>query len=102
MEISLQPKELLYLLEYNRIVKLGQASKFISMEFPETQIPLALRTLLADQDLSLVLPLLSEGGKLEPRPASVYDRNPAGRGLDFDDCPEQQADSYSCDATGLL
>ena len=81
--IELLPTDLLYALEYCRITKLGQASPFVAIDYPETQVPQALKTLLADEDLSLAIPLLVDGQKLELFKAAVYDRNPASRGLDF-------------------
>ena len=81
--LELLPTDLLYALEFCRITKLGQASPFVAVDYPETQVPLALKTLLADENLSLAIPLLADGQKLEFFKAAVYDRNPASRGLDF-------------------
>ena len=60
--IQLRSTELLYLLEYSSVTKLGQSSPFVKLEFPGTQIPQALTTLVVDQDLLLAIPKWELGG----------------------------------------
>ena len=90
--IQLRPSELLSLMEYSRVTKLAQASPFVALDYPETQIPLALKALVAEQDISIAIPILGEGAHLNFVKASVFDTNPASRGLDFDEDPDSKED----------
>ena len=86
-DLTLGTLDTLYILEYSRATKLGYASPFIMLEYPTSQIPLALHSLVAAPELGLNLPLGSFGPLQRARNNDflVYDTNPTGRLLEFDD-----------------
>ena len=50
----------------------------------------ALRTIL--QDKGIQIPLINNEGEFQKASIYFYERNPAGRGLDFDENPDQKSD----------
>ena len=85
---TLQSAELLYFMEFSRIYKQGGPnSPYASIDWPDFQIPQTIISLLANINVRLTLPLVNDEGTLRDAHILFYDRNPAGRGLDFDDNP---------------
>ena len=54
------------------------------------QTPHALTAILQDREVNI--PLLNNERENQHAPIYFYERNPTGRGLDFNDFPEQKAD----------
>jgi hypothetical protein len=54
------------------------------------QIPQAITTILHDRGIKLSL--VNNDGEYQDSTIYFYDRNPAGRGLEFDEFPAQKAD----------
>ena len=80
--MELRSQELLYAFEYLRINKVGgTGSPYVCIEWPGIQIPLAITTLL--QDKGLEFPFINNNNEWEQHQLYFYERNPAGRGLDF-------------------
>ena len=85
------PTNLLYLFEFSRIYKVGGiASPYATIEWPWVQTPQALSVLLRDKGISIAL--LNNDSEYKDAPIFFYARNPTGRGLDFNDFPEQTSD----------
>ncbi len=79
---ELNNMDLLYLLEYNTVYKVGGASNpYVSMEWPGIQITQALSTML--NEIGLRFNFVTYTGSYEEGDLYFYDRNPVGRGLDF-------------------
>ncbi len=80
---------LLYILEYFKIYKVGDPTgPYACMEWPGIQIPQAMLTFL--EDISLLYPFYQEEGYTYNSNTYFYDRNPAGKELDFDSDPDQK------------
>ena len=80
--IELKNMDLLYLLEYSIIYKAGGVSNpYASMEWPGIHIPHAISTML--NEIGLRFNFVTYTGSCEEGDLYFYDRNPAGRGLDF-------------------
>ena len=83
----MEPRLLLYLLEFYKIVKIrGINSPFACMEWPGIQITQAILSLLGTK--GILYSFLDDKRAWEESLIHFYERNPAGRGLDFDDAPE--------------
>ncbi len=81
----------MYLFEFSRIYKVGGiASPYATIEWPGVQTPQALTAKLQDNGKKFAL--LNNDGKYQHAPIIFYERNLAGRGLDFNDFPEQKFD----------
>jgi hypothetical protein len=84
--IEMSNKDLLYLLEYSKVYKIGGVSSpYVCFEWHGVQIPQSIISLL--QDNSLTVPFLTDDGDKLFDYITFYERNPAGRGLDFTDNP---------------
>jgi hypothetical protein len=46
--------------------------------------------------MGIIITLLNNDGEYQDAPIFFYERNPSGRGLDFNDFPEQTADFLRC------
>jgi hypothetical protein len=90
IEYVLLPRpSLLYILEYSKIHKVGDPTgPYACMEWPGIQIPKALLTLL--DNIPLLCPFSQEEGYTYISNIYFYDRNPAGKELDFGSNPEQK------------
>ena len=87
--IALKNIDLLYLMEYNRIYKVGGVSSpYANMEWPGIQIPQAISAMLTE--IGLQFTFYTDVGCYEESVIYFYEGNPAGRGLDFADNPEQE------------
>jgi len=85
--IELKNRDLLYLLEYGRIYKVGGVSNpYANMEWPGIQIPKAISTML--NEFGLRFNFVIDTGSYEEGDLYFYDSNPTGRGLDFADNPD--------------
>jgi len=81
----------LYLFEFSRITKTGGInSPFVTMEWPGIQIPQAILSNLSEKLLKIEL--ITNYGDIEEHTVTFYERNPAGRGLDFTDNPDSKDD----------
>jgi hypothetical protein len=60
------------------------------MQWPGIQIPQAIISLLDTKDL--LVDFIDDNGGTEQHYIQFYERNPAGRGLDFDNAPEDKPD----------
>jgi hypothetical protein len=60
------------------------------MQWPGIQIPKAIISLLDTKDL--LVDFIDDTGGTEQHYIQFYERNPAGRGLDFDNAPEDKPD----------
>jgi hypothetical protein len=88
---ALKNIDLLYLMEYIRIYKVGGVSSpYANMEWPGIQIPQAISAMLTEIGLQFTFSI--DIGCYKESVLYFYDRNPAGRGLDFADKPEQEED----------
>ena len=89
--ITLSRKDTIYLFEFYRIFKVGGiASPFATIEWPGVQIPQAITAILQDKGINITL--INNDGAYQETPIYFYERNPSGRGLDFDEIPDQKAD----------
>jgi hypothetical protein len=78
-------------MEFYKIVKIGGINNpFASMEWPGIQIPEAILSLLDTKGITYHF--LDDKGAWEESALWFYERNPARRGLDFDDIPEDKPD----------
>ena len=83
--------DLLYLFEYYRINKIGGTnSPYACAEWPGIQIPQAILSMLDRKRLQFTS--FKDKREGEAHTLVFYERNPAGRGLDFDDFPENKLD----------
>ena len=60
------------------------------MQWPGIQIPRAIINLLNTKDL--LVDFIGDNGGTEQHYIQFYERNPAGRGLDFDDALDDKSD----------
>ena len=89
--IALKNIDMLYLMEYKRIYKVGGVSSpYVSMEWPRIQIPHTILAMLTE--IGLQFTFSTDIGCYEESVMYFYDRNPAGRGQDFAHNPEQEED----------
>ena len=76
------------ILEYSKIYKAGGVSSpYAIMEWLGIQIPQAISTML--NEIGLRFNFVTDTGSYEEGDIYFYDRNPAGRGLDFAKNPNQ-------------
>jgi hypothetical protein len=75
----------------------GTASPYVSIEWPRIRIPMAITSLLHDKGLNF--PFINDNNEWEHHDVYFYERNPAGRGLDFTDTEDIETDflRYSVD-----
>ena len=89
--IVLKNIDLLYLMEFIIIYKVGGVnSPYANMEWLGIQIPQAISAMLTEIGLQFTFAI--DVGSYEESVLYFYDRNPAGRGLDFAKNPEQEED----------
>ena len=87
----MEPHALLNLFEYYKINKIGGANNpHVCAEWPGIQIPHAILSMLDCKGLHLTF--INDKRVGEDHTLPFYERNPAGRGLDFDDFPEDKPD----------
>jgi hypothetical protein len=76
-------------MEFYKIVKIGGINNpFAYMEWPGIQIPHAILSILGTK--GILYHFLDDKGAWEQSLVHFYERNPAGRGRDFDDAPEDK------------
>ena len=81
----------LYLFEFSKITKTGGINNpFVNIEWPGIQIPHAIASNLIDNLLKIKLITAKE--YIEEHFITFYERNPAGRGLDFTNNPYSKED----------
>ena len=81
----------LYLFEFFKIVKIGGSNNpYACIEWPGIQIPQAILSLLEEK--GLLITFYNDKREAEEHTLHFYERNPAGRGLDFDDHPDDKTD----------
>ena len=81
----------LYIFEFYKIVKIGGIhSPYACIEWPGIQIPQAILSLLEEK--GLLITFYNDKRDLASHTLHFYERNPARRGLDFDDRPEDKTD----------
>jgi hypothetical protein len=86
---ELKNRDLLYLLEYIRIYKVGGVGNpYANMEWHGMQIPQVISTML--NEIGLRFNFVTDTGSYEEGNLYFYDRNPVGRGLDFAENPDQE------------
>jgi hypothetical protein len=89
--IELKNRDLLYLLEYSIIYKVGGVSSpYAGMEWHGIQIPEAISTML--NEIGLRFNFVTATGSYEERDLYFSDKNPAGRGLYFAENPDLEED----------
>jgi len=89
--MEMDPSTLLYLFEYYLIAKIGGAnSRYACEEWPGIQIPQAILSLMDRKGLYFTF--FNDKREREDHKLLFYERNPAGRGLDFDDYTEDKPD----------
>ncbi len=82
---------LLYLIEYQRISKIGGTnSPYACGDWPGVHIPHAIPSLLDSKGLQFTF--LNDKREEDDYTLLFYEHNPAGRGLDFDDFPGAKTD----------
>ena len=87
--MELEPQLILYLLKFHKIVKIGGAnSLYACTEWPGIHITQAILKLQGTKGIRFHF--LDGKGAWNERLVHFYERNPAGRGLDFDDAPEDK------------
>ena len=87
----MDPQYLLYLLEYYKISKVGGAnSPYACMQRPGIQIPQAIINPLDAK--ALLVNFIDDNKETVEHLLQFYERNPADRGLDFDDSPDDKPD----------
>ena len=69
---------------------MGIASPYATIEWPGVQTPQALTAIV--QDRRIIISLLNNDGEHQHAPIYFYERNPTGKGLDFNGFPEQKTD----------
>ena len=76
-------------MEFYKIVKIGGINNPVAcMEWPGIQIPQAILSLLDKKGITYQF--LDDKGAWEESTLQFYERNPARRGMDFDDEPEDK------------
>jgi len=89
--IALKSIDLLYLMEYIRIYKIvGVSSPYANMEWPSIQIPQTISAMLTE--IGIQFTFSTDISFYEESVIYFYNSNPARRGLDFADNPEQEED----------
>ena len=89
--VELDSHHTLYLFEYYKISKVGGAnSLYACMRWPGIHIPQAIISLLDTKDL--LVDFIDDNGGTEQHYIQFYERNPAGRGVDFDNAPKDKPD----------
>ena len=68
----------------------GTSSPYISLEWPGIEIPQTITSLLVDRGLNF--PFINDSGSWDQHTSYFYERNPAGRGLDFTDSENTKQD----------
>jgi hypothetical protein len=87
--MELDPQVLLYLMEFYKIVKIGGInSPFACMEWPGIKIPQTILSLMDSK--GIVYHFIDDKGAWEESTLLFSERNLEGRGLDFDDTPEDK------------
>jgi hypothetical protein len=80
--VELHSSELFYLFELYKTNKIGgTASPYVSNEWPMIQIAMVITAPLHDKGLNF--PFINDNNEWEQHDVYFYERNPAGRGLDF-------------------
>jgi hypothetical protein len=88
---DLDASHMLYLFEFYKIVKIGGTNNpFTCIEWPGIQIPQAILSLLDEKGLRFTF--YDNKRIVEEHTLHFYERNPAGRGLDFNDYPDDKPD----------
>jgi len=89
-EYVLLPRpSLLHILEYSKVYKVGDPTgPYACIEWPGIQIPHVLLTVLDGRPL--LCSFSQEEGYTYSSNIYFYDRNPAGKELDFDSNPDQK------------
>ena len=89
--VELGPHHTLYFFEYYKISKVGCANNpYACTQWPGIHIRQAIINLLDTKDL--LVNFMDDNGGTEEHYIQLYERNPAGRGLDFDDAPDDKSD----------
>jgi hypothetical protein len=89
--VELSPHHHFYFFEYYKINKVGGANNpYESMQWPGIHIPHAIINLLDAKDL--LVNFIGDNGGTEQHLIQFHERNPAGRGLDFDDARDDNPD----------
>lgn len=89
--VDLDSRTMLYLFEFNKISKTGGINNpYATIEWPGIQIPHAIITNLEGEPLKRSF--ISEEGTWDEHFITFYERNPAGRGLDFTENPDSKKD----------
>ena len=89
--VELNASYQLYLFEFSKITKIGGINNpFVTMEWPGIQITQAIASNLIDKFLKFNF--ITTKGNNEEQLITFYERNPAGRGLDFTDNPDTKKD----------
>ena len=89
--IEMDPQYLLYLIEYYKINKVGGSNNSDAcMMWPGIQIPWAIINLLDTK--GLLVNFIDDNGETVEHLLLFYERNPTGRGLEFDDLPDDKPD----------
>ena len=89
--VALDTLNPLYLLEFYKIVKIGGIrSPYACIEWPRIQIPQAILSMLEEK--GLLITFYNDKREAAEHTLHFYERNPSGRGLDFDDRPEDKID----------
>jgi hypothetical protein len=92
---ELDSRTQLYLLEFSKITKTwGVNSPFVTIEWPGIQIPQAIVNNLLDKFFKCTF--TTDTGDSEDHLLTFYERNPAGRGIDFTDNPDSKEDFLRC------
>ena len=82
---------MLYLFEFYKIVKIGCThSPYACIEWQGIQIPKAILSLLDEKGLRFTF--YNNKRVAEEHTLHFYEKNPAGRGLDFNDHPDDKTD----------
>ena len=78
-------------MEYYKIIKVGGANNpYACMQWPGIQIPQAITNLLDTKDL--LVNFIDDNGETDQHYIQFYERNPTGKGLDFDDATYDKSD----------
>jgi hypothetical protein len=81
----------LFLLEFSKITNTGGVNNpFVTIKWPGIQIPQAIANKLLEK--SLKCSFTTDTGASEEHLLTFYERNPAGRGLDFSENPDSKED----------
>jgi hypothetical protein len=81
----------LYLFEFYKIVKIGGINNpYACIEWHGIQIPQAILSLLDEKGLQITF--YNDKREAEEHTLHFYERNPARRGMDFDDHPDDKTD----------